>query len=278
MARRARLDAELVRRGLARSREHAVELVHTGRISVGGQRAAKPATQVDASSSITVREDREDPGYASRGGHKLAGALAAFGGSSAGLTVAGRRCLDAGASTGGFTDVLLRHGARQVVAVDVGYGQLAWRLRTDERVTVLDRTNVRGLGPDDIGGPVDLVVADLSFISLTTVLPALVCCATPSADFVLLVKPQFEVGRERLGPGGVVKDPALRADAVRGVAAAAAALGLGVCGVVASPLPGPSGNVEYFLWLQAGRPPLDETDLERAVREGPPGRGGGSGG
>lgn len=275
MVRHARLDAELVRRGLARSREHAVELVNAGRVSVGGQPAGKPATQVDPGAPITVAEDRDDPGYASRGGHKLAGALAAFGGSSAGLTVAGRRCLDAGASTGGFTDVLLREGARQVVAVDVGYGQLAWRLRTDERVTVLDRTNVRELDPDHMGGPVDVVAADLSFISLTTVLPALVRCAMPSADFVLMVKPQFEVGRDRLGSGGVVKDPQLRADAVRSVATAAADRGLGVRGIVASSLPGPSGNVEYFLWLRAGGPPLDETDLERAVREGPPGRGAG---
>ena len=190
----------------------------------------------------------------SRGGRKLEGALAAF----AGLTVAGRRCLDAGASTGGFTDVLLRAGAAQVVAVDVGYGQLAWALRSDPRVTVLDRVNVRQLTPEQVAPPPGLVTADLSFISLTLVLPALAACAAPDADFVLLVKPQFEVGKGQVGAGGVVRDPAQRAAAVESVAAAALAAGLGVRGVAASPLPGPSGNVEYFLWLRRGAPPLDQ--------------------
>ncbi len=210
---------------------------------------------------------RRSRDYASRGGHKLAGALDVF--AAAGLTVDGRHCLDAGASTGGFTDVLLRRGAARVLAVDVGYGQLAWALQTDERVTVLDRTNVRALTPEQVGTPPGLVVGDLSFISLTLVLPALIRCAAPDADLVLMVKPQFEVGRERLGSGGVVRDPALRADAVRTVAAAAAELQLGVRGVTASPLPGPSGNVEYFLWMGAGAPPLVEADLERAIAEGP---------
>jgi 23S rRNA (cytidine1920-2'-O)/16S rRNA (cytidine1409-2'-O)-methyltransferase len=267
MSRRQRLDAELVRRGLARSREQAVELVTAGRVSVAGQVATKPATQVDLGAAVVVREDETDPGYASRGGHKLAGALAAF--TPRGLAVAGRRCLDAGASTGGFTDVLLRAGAARVVAVDVGYGLLAWSLRTDERVDVHERVNVRDLRPEAIGGPVDLVVGDLSFISLALVLPALTACTVPDGDLVLMVKPQFEVGRERLGSGGVVRDPALRAEAVRQVAAAADPLGLGVRGVVASPLPGPSGNVEYFLWLHRGAPPLDPADLDRAVQEGP---------
>jgi 23S rRNA (cytidine1920-2'-O)/16S rRNA (cytidine1409-2'-O)-methyltransferase len=265
---RRRLDAELVRRGLARSREQAVELIAAGRVSVGGQAAGKPATQVETSAAIVVAGDATADDYVSRGAHKLAGALAAFG--PLGLEIAGRRCLDAGASTGGFTDVLLRAGARQVVAVDVGYGQLAWRLRTDPRVVVVDRTNVRDLTVNQIGGePVELVVGDLSFISLTLVLPALVRCAVPAADFALMVKPQFEVGRERLGSGGVVRDPALHAEAVRTVAAAASAQGLGVLGVTASPLPGPSGNVEYFLWLRRGAPPLLDTDLARAVAEGP---------
>jgi 23S rRNA (cytidine1920-2'-O)/16S rRNA (cytidine1409-2'-O)-methyltransferase len=157
-----------------------------------------------------------------------------------------------------------------VVAVDVGYGQLAWRLQTDPRVVVVDRTNVRDLTVNQIGGvPVELAVGDLSFISLTLVLPALARCAAPDADFAVMVKPQFEVGRERLGAGGVVRDPALHAESVRAVAAAARAQGLGVLGVTASPLPGPSGNVEYFLWLRAGAPPLDDTDLARAVAEGP---------
>ncbi|TDC75490.1 TlyA family RNA methyltransferase [Streptomyces hainanensis] len=263
-----RLDAELVRRKLARSREHARELIDAGRVTVNGTVAGKPATQVATSAALVVREDADDPGYASRGGHKLAGALDAF--TPRGLRVAGRRALDAGASTGGFTDVLLRADAAEVIAVDVGYGQLAWHLRADDRVTVRDRTNVRELTLDAIDGrPVDLVVGDLSFIPLGLVLPALVRCAAPDADLVLMVKPQFEVGRERLGSGGVVRDPALRAGAVRTVAAQAAELGLGALGVVASPLPGPSGNVEYFLWLRAGAPALDPADVDRAVTEGP---------
>ncbi|HTU76524.1 MAG TPA: TlyA family RNA methyltransferase [Trebonia sp.] len=268
MTTRVRLDAELVRRGLARSREQAAELITAGRVSVGGQPAAKPATQVSKDAAVLISPAASDapPEYVSRGGHKLAGALAAFGGS---LSVAGRRCLDVGASTGGFTDVLLRAGAAHVVAVDVGYGQLAWSLRTDERVTVLDRVNVRSLEPAQVAPPPSLVVGDLSFISLTLVLPALVACCEPDADYVLMVKPQFEVGKDRVGSGGVVRDTEARADAVRTVAAAAAELGLGVRGVTASPLPGPAGNVEYFLWLRQGRPPLDEDQLQRAIAEGP---------
>ncbi|MFD7628329.1 TlyA family RNA methyltransferase [Streptomyces sp. NPDC059851] len=265
---RRRLDAELVRRSMARSREHAAQLIAAGRVTVGGTTATKPATQVETSAALVVLKDDTDPDYVSRGGHKLAGALAAF--QPRGLVVEGRRALDAGASTGGFTDVLLRAGADHVMAVDVGYGQLAWSLQSDDRVTVKDRTNVRELTLEQIDGiPVDLVVGDLSFISIGLVLPALVACCAPDADLVLMVKPQFEVGKERLGSGGVVRSPELRAEAVRGVAAQAAALGLGVLGVTASPLPGPSGNVEYFLWLRAGAPALDPEDVDRAVAEGP---------
>jgi 23S rRNA (cytidine1920-2'-O)/16S rRNA (cytidine1409-2'-O)-methyltransferase len=260
-----RLDAELVRRRLARSREHAARLVLEGRVSVSGNVATKAATQVDPAVGILVAEDTDDPGYASRGGHKLAGALDHF----TELDVSGRRCLDAGASTGGFTDVLLRRGAQHVVAVDVGYGQLVWALQQDPRVTVIDRQNVRQLLPEQVAPAPSMVVADLSFISLRMVLPNLVSCASPLADLLLMVKPQFEVGRERLGSGGVVRDPLIRADAVRSVAAAAAGLGLGVRGIVASSLPGPSGNVEFFLWLRADGPPLDDADLIRAVTEGP---------
>ncbi|MFG3260189.1 TlyA family RNA methyltransferase [Streptomyces sp. NPDC048172] len=266
MARR-RLDAELVRRKLARSREHAGQLIAAGRVTVGGNTAAKAATQVETSAALVVRDDPGDPDYVSRGGHKLAGALDAF--VPRGLRVEGRRALDAGASTGGFTDVLLRAGAGHVVAVDVGYGQLAWSLQSDSRVTVRDRTNVRELTSEDVGEPVGLVVGDLSFIPLGLVLPALVRCAAPDADLVLMVKPQFEVGKERLGSGGVVRSPDLRAEAVRTVAGHAATHGLGTLGVIASPLPGPSGNVEYFLWLRAGAPDLDPADVERAVAEGP---------
>jgi 23S rRNA (cytidine1920-2'-O)/16S rRNA (cytidine1409-2'-O)-methyltransferase len=256
-----RLDTELVRRGLARSREHASQLIAAGRVEVHGVRAQKPATGVAADAGIRVVADTDDPGYASRGAHKLAGALAAF----AQIEVAGKRCLDAGASTGGFTDVLLRSGARAVVAVDVGYGQLAWALRTDERVIVRDRTNVRDLEPDAIGGPVGLTVADLSFISLRLVLPALVRCTDPDGELLPMVKPQFEVGRERLGSGGVVRDPQLRAEAVLDVAHTAAGLGWHAAGVVASQLPGPSGNVEFFLWLRRTARPMIADDEIRSV-------------
>jgi 23S rRNA (cytidine1920-2'-O)/16S rRNA (cytidine1409-2'-O)-methyltransferase len=264
MAGRTRLDAELVRRGLARSRAQAADLIAAGHVRVAGQAAEKAATQVGQDAAILVQRDDEEPPYASRGGRKLAGALASF----PDLPVKGRRCLDAGASTGGFTDVLLRAGAAHVTAVDVGYGQLAWNLRTDPRVTVLDRVNVRNLQPEQVAPAPDLVTSDLSFISLTQVLGALARCATPDADFLLLVKPQFEVGKGQVGKGGVVTDPALRAGAVRAVAHAAADdPGLGVRGVAASPLPGPSGNVEYFLWLRRGAPELDEADLARTVAE-----------
>jgi 23S rRNA (cytidine1920-2'-O)/16S rRNA (cytidine1409-2'-O)-methyltransferase len=190
------------------------------------------------------------------------------------VPVEGRRCLDAGASTGGFTEVLLDRGAGQVVAADVGYGQLAWPLRSDSRVVVMERTNVRALTADLIGGPVDLVVADLSFISLATVLPALVSCASAGADIVPMVKPQFEVGKARVGPGGVVSDPEIRADAVLSVARRAAELDWHTVDVTSSPLPGPSGNVEFFLRLRAqtDRPLLGESlesAVRRAIEEGP---------
>src|SRR3954471_13270401 len=243
-------------------------MIAAKRVTVAGAVATKPATGVTTDVALVVAEDTDRPDYVSRGGHKLAGALDVFG--RLGLSVEGRRCLDAGASTGGFTDVLLRAGAAQVVAVDVGYGQLAWSLQSDERVTVKDRTNVRELTLEAIDGePVDLVVGDLSFIPLGLVLPALVRCVKPDADLVMMVKPQFEVGKERLGSGGVVRSTQLGAEAVRVVAAKAAELGLGVNGVTASPLPGPSGNVEYFLWLRAGAPALDPADVDRAVAEGP---------
>ena len=267
MARRARLDAELVRRKLARSREQAAALVEAGRVRVRGTVARKVAAMVDPADPVLVTGDDPATEYVSRGGHKLAGALTAF----AGLGVRDRRCLDAGASTGGFTDVLLRAGAAQVVAVDVGYGQLAWPIRTDPRVVVLERTNVRTLTPDLIGGPVELTVADLSFISLRLVLPALAACTAPDGDLALMVKPQFEVGRGRVGAGGVVRDWPLRAEAVLDVAAAAAELGLGVVAVTASPLPGPSGNVEFFVWFRRDAPAADRAEIERVVAAGPSG-------
>jgi len=269
MARRARLDAELVRRKLARSREQAAQLVEAGRVQVRGTVARKVAAMVDPADPVLVTGENPADDYVSRGGHKLAGALAAF--APRGLTVSGRRCLDAGASTGGFTDVLLRAGARTVVAVDVGYGQLAWPIRTNERVEVFERTNVRTLTPELIGGVVDLTVADLSFISLRLVLPALAACTAPDGDLALMVKPQFEVGKERVGAGGVVRDWPLRAEAVFDVATAAAELGLGVAGVTASPLPGPSGNVEFFVWFRRDAPAADRAEIDRVVAAGPSG-------
>jgi len=260
---RTRLDAELVRRGLARSREHAVDLIESRSILVRGIPASKPATQVDAETSITLAGARND--YVSRGGHKLAGALDAF----PEIVVEGKVALDAGASTGGFTDVLLKRGASKVIAVDVGYGQLAWELRQDPRVEIHDRTNVRTLSLEFTKDPADIVVADLSFISLTLVIPALVAVSKVDTDFLIMVKPQFEVGREKLGAGGVVRDPQLRRSAVMEVATSAQEMGLGTLGVVASPLPGPSGNVEYFLWLRRGDAMIAEKEIDEAIAKGP---------
>lgn len=276
---RRRLDAELTRRGLARSREHAQGLIADGSVVVRGVRAAKPATWVESGDPIEVRALAA--GYVSRGAHKLSGALDRL----VGLEVRGRTALDAGASTGGFTEVLLERGVARVLAVDVGYGQLAWSLRQDGRVVSRERTNVRHLRRGDLVPIPDLAVADLSFISLVTVLPALVDCTADDADLVVMVKPQFEVGKDRVGDG-VIRDPGLRAESVRRVAVAAIGAGLHVRGIVASALPGPSGNVEYFLWLakptavhagvvgciSAESPEwadrLDEA-IESAVREGP---------
>jgi 23S rRNA (cytidine1920-2'-O)/16S rRNA (cytidine1409-2'-O)-methyltransferase len=263
---RARLDAELVRRGMFGSREQAATAIEAGRVLVAGQPARKAATAVTPDTPVTLTDPHRVE-WASRGAHKLLGALDVFSDPEqypAPLVVEGRRCLDAGASTGGFTDVLLRRGAREVVAVDVGYGQIVWRLRTDNRVHILDRTNVLSLTVEQIGGAVDLVVSDLSFISLLVVLPALHGCVETvpgrPADFVLLVKPQFEVGRSRVGKGGVVREPELRAEAVTTVAQAALDRGLRVRGVAQSPLPGPAGNVVFLLWLAAVDPADEAAD------------------
>ena len=261
MSTRVRLDRELVRRGLAPSREAAGAAIRAGRVLVGGAIAAKASTLVSTADPVALAGPARR--WASRGGDKLAPALERLR-----VPVAGRRCLDAGASTGGFTDVLLQAGAAEVVAVDVGYGQLDQRLRQDPRVKVLDRTNVRALDAELVGGPVELTVADLSFISLRLVLPVLASLTRDDGDLVLLVKPQFEAGREAVGRGGVVRDPAARAAAVRGVAEAGAALGLGMAGICPSPLPGPAGNLELFLHLRAGAPPLDEADVLAALAEG----------
>jgi len=256
-----RLDRELVRRGLAPSREAASAAIRAGRVLVAGAVASKPSALVSLADPLALAGPARR--WASRGGDKLAPVLDRLG-----VTATGRRCLDAGASTGGFTDVLLAAGAAEVVAVDVGYGQLDLSLRRDPRVRVLDRTNVRGLTAELVGGPVDLTVADLSFISLRLVVPVLASLTRRDGDLVLLVKPQFEAGRGAVGRGGVVRDPAVRAAAVRGVADAAAAGGLGVAGVCPSPLPGPAGNLELFLHLRAGAGPLDDAALLAAVAEG----------
>ena len=261
MVTRVRLDRELVRRGLAPSREAASAAIRAGRVLVAGAVASKPSALVSPADPLALAGPARR--WASRGGDKLAPVLDRLG-----VAATGRRCLDAGASTGGFTDVLLAAGAAEVIAVDVGYGQLDLSLRQDPRVRVLDRTNVRGLTAELVGGPVDLTVADLSFISLRLVVPVLASLTRRDGDLLLLVKPQFEAGRGAVGRGGVVRDPAVRAAAVRGVVVAAAAEGLGVAGVCPSPLPGPAGNLELFLHLRAGAGPLDDAALLAAVAEG----------
>lgn len=260
-----RLDAELVHRGLARSREAAKALIDAGQVLVAGVTATKATTQVRDDVSI-VLSDGADDHYVSRGAHKLIGALDAF----PTLEIAGRRALDAGASTGGFTQVLLERGVGEVLALDVGYGVLAWEVRNDPRVHVYERMNLRNATPADLAFAPDLVVADLSFISLRTVLPAILAISTKDADLLLMVKPQFEVGKNLVGDG-VVRDPALRAGAVLEVAQALQAAGAGVLGIVASPLPGPSGNVEYFIWARRGIALSSSLNpmIARAVEEGP---------
>ena len=260
---KTRLDAELVRRGLARSREIASDLIEDRLVLIAGIPATKAATQVDAETSITLKVQGDK--YVSRGGFKLNGALNHF----SVLDVKDKVVLDAGASTGGFTDVLLRRGAKLIYAVDVGYGQLAWEIQSNPKVKVLDRLNIRNISLQLIDQPVDLIVADLSFISLKLVLPALKSVSKPDTDYLLMVKPQFEVGKERLGEGGVVRDNGLRKSAVLDVANTSFSIGLGCLGVVASQLPGPSGNVEYFLWLKENAPALFEVDLDNAISQGP---------
>jgi 23S rRNA (cytidine1920-2'-O)/16S rRNA (cytidine1409-2'-O)-methyltransferase len=241
---RQRLDVTLVELGLVQSRSRARALILEGRVRIGGHRAESPGQPVREGQDVQV--DEPEVPYVSRGGVKLAGALDAFGVDPSGLLV-----LDAGASTGGFTDCLLRRGARLVYAVDVGYGQIAWSLRQDPRVVVIERTNARYLTAEAVPERVDLVTADLSFISLAKVLPALCALAAPAATFIVLVKPQFELGPARVGKGGVVRDDASRKEAVDSVARFADGLGLVERGRADSVLPGPKGNREVFLWMQA---------------------------
>lgn len=251
-----RLDRAVAERGLARSRAAATALVRAGRVSVNGRVVDRASTAVGADDLVVVQSDP----YVSRAAHKLAGALADLE-----LDVAGLRALDAGASTGGFTQVLLGAGCRSVIAVDVGHGQLAEEVRTDSRVRSIERLNVRDLTLEHLdGAPVDLVVADLSFISLLLVLPALTAVTDRSGALLLMVKPQFEVGRQRLGEGGVVRSPSLHAEVVAGVVDAAADLGWHAWSVVPSRLPGPAGNREFFVLLTARVPPVP-VDVGAAV-------------
>jgi 23S rRNA (cytidine1920-2'-O)/16S rRNA (cytidine1409-2'-O)-methyltransferase len=240
-----RLDLELVRRGLARSRGQARALVEAGDVTVDGKPASKPSVPVTTDQQLEVTE--AGPRWVSRAAYKLVGALETFG--PQGLEVAGRRCLDVGASTGGFTQVLLHHGASHVIALDVGHGQLVPALADDPRVTDRSRTTVRDLTAADIGGAVDLLVADLSFISLTLVLGTFRGLLADAGDAVVLVKPQFEVGRTRLGKGGIVRAHGDRAWAVTEVARAALSAGLHPRGLARSPIEGTEGNAEYLLWL-----------------------------
>ena len=237
-----RIDRLLVERGLVASRERARRLVMAGAVLVGDRPVTKPGAEVADDASVRLRG--EDSPYVSRGGEKLAGALDAFA-----IDVRDAVALDVGASTGGFTDCLLQRGARRVFAVDVGYGQLAWKLRQDPRVLVLERTNARSIVPAMFPETPDLAVVDVSFISLRTVLPAVAAALRSHSTIVALVKPQFEVGRGRVGKGGVVRDPTLRAEAVQDVRQATAEMGLEVRGEAESILPGPKGNREVFLWL-----------------------------
>ncbi|MGI8731496.1 MAG: TlyA family RNA methyltransferase [Solirubrobacteraceae bacterium] len=264
---RVRLDTLLAERGLFESRTRAAASVMAGEVRLGGdgRRAQKPGQLVEADVAVAVDEA---PRFVSRGGIKLANALQAFA-----LDPAGRRCLDVGASTGGFTDCLLQAGAEQVVALDVAYGELAWTLRNDARVTVLERCNVRALAAAELPYAPDLVVIDVSFISLSKVLPAVLARAADEHDVLAMVKPQFEVGRGRVGKGGVVRDPALRREALVAVARCAHGLGASVLGFASSGLPGPKGNRESFVWLaQSGRAGDVGAEPEAAAREVEPSR------
>ena len=255
-----RLDALLVDRGLFPSRSRAAAAVLAGEVTLADDgRAPKPGQLVASDAAVSVAAG---PRFVSRGGIKLANALEAFG-----VDPAGRRCLDVGASTGGFTDCLLQAGAAHVVALDVAYGELAWALRNDPRVTVLERTNARAVAPDQLPYRPDLITIDVSFISLRKVLPAVLGCASATFDCLALVKPQFEVGRERVGRGGVVREPADRRSSLVAVGAAATGLGYSVLGYAPSGLPGPAGNRESFVWIAEGGRSGAAADLEAAAGE-----------
>ena len=243
-----RLDVELVSRGLARSREQARGAILAGDVSVDGVTVSKAGAPVESHAEILVAER---PQYVSRGGHKLAGALDAFG-----IDPSGVRAVDVGASTGGFTDCLLQRGAHSVTAVDVGYGQLAWSLRNDPRVHVVERTNIRTADREELGGPYGMAVIDVSFIGLAKVLPAVRTILADDAVCLALVKPQFEAGKGRIGKKGVVRDPAVHRDVLGSVLASAEQDGWAVCGLGWSPITGPEGNIEFWVCLRPGDEPV----------------------
>lgn len=255
-----RLDQWLLSHGLAPTRREAQALIMAGRVSLDGQVVDKPGRRVGPGVDVSVRRPAHP--FAGRGGVKLAHALAAFG-----LDVRGRVAVDLGASTGGFTDCLLRAGAARVYAVDVGRGQLAWRLRTDPRVVCLDGVNARYLTPDPLGGPCDLATADLAFISLRLVWPAIARIVRPGGDVIALVKPQFEAGRNRVGRRGVVRDPAVHEAVLRDVLAAGEGVGLTPIAITPSPVTGPAGNIEYLVLLRGGGAPSGPLDLAAAVAD-----------
>ncbi len=238
-----RLDALVVRKGLAASRERAKAMIMAGQVYVDGQKSDKAGTLVPETADVTV--SGRDIGYVSRGGLKLAKALEVFG-----IDLAGKVMADIGASTGGFTDCALQNGAAKVYAIDVGYGQLAWSLRTDPRVVNMERTNIRDVSPADLGEPVDFATVDVAFISLDKVLPVVRTLLAPAADAVTLVKPQFEAGRDKVGKRGVVKDAAVHRDVILRIVAVARELGFIPVGVSYSPVKGPEGNIEYLLYLK----------------------------
>ena len=255
---KVRLDQLVYDRGYTDSRERAKTTIMSGLVFVNGQRVDKPGTAVDPEAALEVRGEAIP--FVSRGGFKLDKALNVFP-----VDPAGKLCIDCGASTGGFTDVLLQHGAAKVYAVDVGYGQLAWKLRCDERVVNLERCNLRYVTRDQIPELLDLAVMDVSFISIRLVLPAIKELLKPDADIICLIKPQFEAGREEVGKKGVVRDEAVHRQVVREILAFAPTVGLSVLGLDYSPIKGPEGNIEFICHMKNGSFPPAEIDVDAVV-------------
>lgn len=255
---KVRLDQLVYEHGFTDSRERAKTTIMSGLVFVNGQRIDKPGTAVDPDAKIEVHGEAIP--FVSRGGFKLDKALSVFP-----VDPAGKICIDCGASTGGFTDVLLQHGAAKVYAVDVGYGQLAWKLRTDERVVNLERCNLRYIGAEQIPELLDLAVMDVSFISIRLVLPAVKRLLKPDADLICLIKPQFEAGREEVGKKGVVRDEKVHEHVIREILSFAPSIGLSVAGLDYSPIKGPEGNIEYICHLINGDNPAADIDVASVV-------------